>query len=330
MTARLPYWRTMINGKNRSGGPRHASKNNDGEYKNNTDDAKARHVASTMVLLNTPPYRALIASVLSVASLAGLVAINNAVTPDSSITPGIVRASDLNAKSTNGGSAVSRSYTRESLTADDGKWDIGSDEREVGNNLIQQADEQTRKIEKQKADAAYNKTFEDIIQNAKAEKASDIATKGYAFIDKVPLTLDNAKAMDGYNDKIPSGFDRNHATGDNGNAYEFSQCTWYAYKRRHELGLPAGSHMGNGQDWGDTGRSLGYWVDNTPMAGDAVSFPAGKAGADGYYGHVAIVEYVSPIDGTVLTSESGSPMNGDYYSRIFTAQEAAKYAYVHL
>ena len=61
---------------------------------------------------------------------------------------------------------------------------------------------------------------------------------------------------------VPAGFDPDHADGDTGNAYEFSQCTWWAYVRRHQLGLPAGSHMGNGADWADTARRLGYWVDS--------------------------------------------------------------------
>ena len=71
---------------------------------------------------------------------------------------------------------------------------------------------------------------------------------------------------------VPAGFDPDHADGDTGNAYGFSQCTWWAYVRRHQLGLPAGSHMGNGADWADTARRLGYWVDSTPRVGDVICF----------------------------------------------------------
>lgn len=100
---------------------------------------------------------------------------------------------------------------------------------------------------------------------------------------------------------VPAGFDPDHADGDTGNAYEFSQCTWWAYVRRHQLGLPAGSHMGNGADWADTARRLGYWVDNTPRVGDAICFQRGQYGSDPFYGHVGIVESVGE-DGSITTS----------------------------
>ena len=83
--------------------------------------------------------------------------------------------------------------------------------------------------------------------------------------------------MDQDSSALPANFNPNHATGDVGNAYEFSQCTWWVYVRRHQLGLPAGSHMGNGCQWADSARALGYWVDNTPRhVGDIIVFAAGR------------------------------------------------------
>lgn len=127
---------------------------------------------------------------------------------------------------------------------------------------------------------------------------------------------------------VPAGFDPNHATGDTGNAYEFSQCTWWAYVRRHQLGLPAGSHMGNGADWADTARKLGYWVDNTPRVGDVICFQRGQYQSDTTYGHVGIVEAVGE-DGSITTSECGSSYHGKPFSRTFTAEQAAQLQFIH-
>lgn len=131
--------------------------------------------------------------------------------------------------------------------------------------------------------------------------------------------------MELYADSIPSGFNPDHPTGDVGNAYEFSQCTWWVYIRRHELGLPAGSHMGNGNQWAATARKLGYWVDNNPQVGDAMVFAAGQEGADPLYGHVAVVEKVE--NGSVTISETGASLNGKTMSRTFT--NIHDFEYVH-
>lgn len=126
---------------------------------------------------------------------------------------------------------------------------------------------------------------------------------------------------------LPDGFNPNHATGDSGNAYSFSQCTWWVYVRRHQLGLPVGSYMGNGNMWANSARALGYWVDNTPRhVGDIMVFAAGQAGADGYYGHVAIVEKINP-DGSIVTSECGAAMNGATFSRTYT--NVSDFQYIH-
>ena len=136
-----------------------------------------------------------------------------------------------------------------------------------------------------------------------------------------------AKLMDQDSALLPSGFDPNHATGDIGNAYEFSQCTWWVYVRRHELGLPVGSHMGNGNMWANSARALGYWVDNTPRhVGDIMVFRAGQEGSDSSYGHVAIVEKIND-DGSITTSECGSVMNGKTYSK--TYNNVSDFEYIH-
>ena len=129
-------------------------------------------------------------------------------------------------------------------------------------------------------------------------------------------------------DQTPDGFDPDHADGDTGNAYSFSQCTWWAYKRRHELNLPAGSHMGDGAMWADSARKLGYWVDHTPRVGDVMVFQRGQNGASLIYGHVAVVEQVH-ADGSITTSECGAALGGKPFSRTFTKTQAAQHEYVH-
>lgn len=136
-----------------------------------------------------------------------------------------------------------------------------------------------------------------------------------------------AKLIDGDRALLPEGFDPNHDTGDTGNAYAFSQCTWWAYVRRHQLGLPVGSYFGNGQQWADSARAHGYWVDSTPRhVGDIMVFRAGQEGSSPIYGHVAIVEAINP-DGSITTSECGASYNGKTFSRTFT--NVGDFQYIH-
>lgn len=136
-----------------------------------------------------------------------------------------------------------------------------------------------------------------------------------------------AKLMDQDQGILPDGFNPNHATTDVGNAYPFSQCTWWAYVRRHQLGLPVGSHFGNGAQWAGSARAAGYWVDNTPRhVGDIMVFKRGQEGASGIYGHVAIVEAINP-DGSVTTSECGAAYHGSTFSRTFT--NVNDFEYIH-
>lgn len=125
----------------------------------------------------------------------------------------------------------------------------------------------------------------------------------------------------------PAGFNPNHDTGDTGNAYSWSECTWWAYVRRHQLHLPVGSYLGNGEDWAASARRLGYWVDGTPRSpGDVMVFAAGQDGASVEYGHVAIVERIND-DGTVLISECGSAYHGVTHYRTLSP---SNHSFIHL
>lgn len=158
------------------------------------------------------------------------------------------------------------------------------------------------------------------------------ADSGFNIAEMSRSAADNPKVallMDKDFDVLPKGFNPNHATGDTGNAYEFSQCTWWVYVRRSQLGLPVGSHFGNGNMWADSARGLGYWVDRTPRhVGDIMVFRAGQAGSDPFYGHVAIVEKINP-DGSIETSESGASLHGKTFSRKFDAKQLSQYQFIH-
>lgn len=120
-----------------------------------------------------------------------------------------------------------------------------------------------------------------------------------------------------------------HPTGNTvgGSAYPWSQCTWYAYRRRvYYYHLPTGSYMGNGQDWANSGRKLGYLVNRTPHVGAAMVFKAGQLGHSPIYGHVAVVERVN-ADGSVFISECGSIWQGN--AHWMTVYNASNYEYVH-
>ena len=117
-----------------------------------------------------------------------------------------------------------------------------------------------------------------------------------------------------------------HATHDFSSTYPWSQCTWYAYNRRHDLNLPVGTQFGNGADWANSARSYGYLVNNTPHVGAVIVFRRGQNGASAQYGHVGVVEQVRS-DGTILISECGARMMGKAGTRII--RDPQNYQFIH-
>lgn len=123
-----------------------------------------------------------------------------------------------------------------------------------------------------------------------------------------------------------------HATGNTvgGMGYPARNCTLWAYQRRVALGLPVGSYMGNGADWANTARRLGYTVNHTPAPGAVMVFGRGTRVsswfADPLYGHVAVVERVN-ADGSVYVSEGGTGFpTFPYYE---TIRNATSYEFIH-
>lgn len=98
-----------------------------------------------------------------------------------------------------------------------------------------------------------------------------------------------------------STIDAQMAGASAGNRYAFGNCTWYAYERRVQLGLPVGSFWGNAATWAMYARAAGYRVDNTPSVGAIAQWNAYQGGSY-YAGHVGIVESVNS-DGSITISE---------------------------
>lgn len=146
----------------------------------------------------------------------------------------------------------------------------------------------------------------------------------------------SSSSASGMNYSVPgscpagSSFCYGHSTGNSGNAYPARQCTWWAYIRRQQLGLPVGSYLGNGGQWASKARALGYLVNNTPHVGAVIVFAPGQRVTNWYasaaYGHVAIVERVNS-DGSVLISEGGTKCPYIPYSEV--VYNASSFQYVH-
>lgn len=110
-------------------------------------------------------------------------------------------------------------------------------------------------------------------------------------------------------------------------AYAAGNCTQYVYNRIVQLDGYVETTMGNGMDWGVTGKANGYEVSSKPKAGTAVSFQPTVAGADATYGHVAFVEHVYE-DGSILISEMNVAGLGVVSFRVIDKDTANILAYV--
>jgi len=109
----------------------------------------------------------------------------------------------------------------------------------------------------------------------------------------------------------------------NGNRYAYGYCTWYAYNRRMQLGMPIPSNLGNANTWASRARAAGYLVDRTPAVGAVFQTSAG------YAGHVGIVERVNP-DGSIFVSEMNNQAYGGWgIVSTRTIYNPGDYNYIH-
>ena len=106
------------------------------------------------------------------------------------------------------------------------------------------------------------------------------------------------------------------------NPMPFGWCTWYAWQRRYELGMPLPTGLGNARYWDDQLYGS-YRIDRNPEPG-AVFVAEG-----GYYGHVGIVESVNG-DGTITISDMNGPQGwGRIAEHTLSASEWGNYSFIH-
>lgn len=181
---------------------------------------------------------------------------------------------------------------------------------------------------------SYNKQYA-AQQAAAAKKAAALAAQSQGSTKKTSSsssssssshTSSSSSSSNKGSSSSSSSSGWSHPSYDTGNAYPRYQCTWWVYIRRHQLGLPVASYFGNGGQWDNTARSMGYKVDHTPSVGAVMVFEPGQYGMSAQYGHVAIVEKVNS-DGSVTTSETGAVMQGRIYSRRIYGTSA--FSFIH-
>ncbi len=130
----------------------------------------------------------------------------------------------------------------------------------------------------------------------------------------------------GYNSGTGSSTPVNF-TMTSGNRYAWGNCTWYAYERRQQLGMPIGGNWGNANTWAYYAAASGFRVDGTPSAGAVMQNGGG-------YGHVAIVESVIPGKSIVISEMNGYRFGGGF-ARIargsisWSEATSGYYRYIH-
>lgn len=165
---------------------------------------------------------------------------------------------------------------------------------------------------------SYNRQF----QKEQQDAANRVDTGNQGGTPSTPVTPAPAPAPA----PAPSVGGQGTSNGDYGNAYVAGQCTYWAYERRRQMGIGTPSYLGNGGDWWRSAPSYGLRVDHNPQVGAALSFLPGQDGADGTWGHVAVVEAVYG-DGTFQISEMN--VGGLWMMNYRTLTNLGQYWFVH-
>ncbi len=106
------------------------------------------------------------------------------------------------------------------------------------------------------------------------------------------------------------------------NTYTYGYCTFWAAKRREDVGKAIPNTWGDAHTWDDRAKADGYLVDHTPTLYAIMETDAGELG------HVAFVESIG-LDGSWTISQMNAPHWDMVSERTFTAADAAKYSFIH-
>ncbi|HEY5695418.1 MAG TPA: CHAP domain-containing protein [Candidatus Saccharimonadales bacterium] len=201
------------------------------------------------------------------------------------------------------------------ISADTVKWanNLATDAIAAGKDLVilptdgvlytvQNGDTAASIASKYQADATRIVSFNDLELSGVTAGRTIVVPGGILPTNERPgyVAPQRASSQGAY-DGGYSTIDAQIASASAGNRYAFGNCTWYAYERRVQLGLPAGSFWGNAATWAMYARAAGYQVDHSPSVGAIAQWNAYQGGA-GYAGHVGIVESVNS-DGSITISE---------------------------
>jgi surface antigen len=261
-------------------------------------------------------------------------------TDDSSISaPQIIQVSSASRKITS--YTVAPGDTPESVAAKFGittqtlKWanNLTSDNLTVGNSLdilprdgiaytVKAGDTIDSIASKYQADASLITTYNDLEISGITAGLKIVIPNGVLPTDEQPGYV--APVTYSYSSSSAGAASAGYRVGSVGNRYAYGNCTWYAYERREQLGMPVGSFWGNGGSWAYSARAAGYVVNSTPSFG-AVLVQAGSPG------HVAIVESVN-ADGSIVISEMNNAEYGGFNiinNRTISAGEVPLYQYIH-
>lgn len=129
-------------------------------------------------------------------------------------------------------------------------------------------------------------------------------------------TMTNLSTLNGSDARLYTG------TASTTNTYDYGYCTFWAAKRREEVGKPIPNTFGNANTWDERAFLSGYLVDQTPAVHAIMQSDQGDLG------HVAFVESIAP-DGSWTISEMNVKGWDILSSRTFTAAQAKDYKFIH-